>query len=355
MDLSLFNYDLPDAFIAQTPVNPRDSSRLMLLDRHSGAVEHRIFRDIEHELNAGDVLVVNNTRVIPARLQVVKEDSGGKAELLLLRQLDDLEWLTLIGGRGSYTGRRFTLEHSTITAEVLEEMTGAQRRVRFSEPINSMLETLGQMPLPPYIHERLDDNERYQTVYNQTPGSAAAPTAGLHFTAELLLRLREKGILMASCTLHVGLDTFQPVKVNNILEHKIHSEWARLDAANARVINDAKLAGGRIIAVGTTSTRTLETAGILSAGGDPAHPSASTDLCAWRPVTAFESDTNLYIYPGYQWRVTDAMITNFHLPMSSLMMMISAFAGRENVLTAYETAKQHGYRFFSFGDAMFIR
>lgn len=355
MDLSLFDYELPESFIAQTPVSPRDSSRLMVLDRLTGAVEHHVFTDIEQMLNPGDVLVMNDTRVIPARLAATKEDSGGKVELLLLRQLNATDWLTLIGGRGSTMGRRFRLEGSTVTAQVVEEMEGAQRRVRFSEPIANLLATMGQMPLPPYIHERLADAERYQTVYNHTPGAAAAPTAGLHFTSELLLRLREKGVLLAFCTLHVGLDTFQPMKVTNVLDHHIHSEWAHLNTANAKLINEAKLAGGRIVAVGTTSTRTLETAGIFSAGGDPANPAASSDICAWRPVMAFESDTSLYIFPGYQWRVVDAMITNFHLPKSSLLVMMSAFAGREHIMAAYETAKENGYRFFSFGDAMFIR
>jgi S-adenosylmethionine:tRNA ribosyltransferase-isomerase len=355
MDLSLFDYDLPESFIAQTPVEPRDSSRLMLLDKVTGAIEHSIFRDIEHELQSGDVLVVNNTRVIPARIFATKLDSGGKVEILMLRQLNDTEWLTLVGGKGAHVGRKFQLDHSDISAEVVEELEGAQRKLQFSAPVKDYLLKAGEMPLPPYIHERLEDAERYQTIYNTHEGSAAAPTAGLHFTADLMLRLRDKGVQLAYCTLHVGLDTFQPVKVDNILDHKIHSEWARLDATNARLINEAKLAGHRVIAVGTTSTRTLETAAILSAGGDPSQPNLPNDICAWRPVIAFESNTALYIYPGYQWRVVDAMITNFHLPKSSLMMMICAFAGREHVLNAYETAKQQGYRFFSFGDAMFIR
>lgn len=355
MDLSLFDYDLPESFIAQTPLEPRDASKLMLIDRRTGQIAHSIFRDIEHELTSRDVLVVNDTRVIPARIFATKEDSGGHVEILLLRQMTDTDWLALVGGRGATVGRRFQLDHSDISAEVIEELESAQRLLRFSQPINDVLETLGQMPLPPYIHERLDDQERYQTVYSHSPGSAAAPTAGLHFTPELLLRLREKGVQIVRCTLHVGLDTFQPVKVDNVLDHKIHSEYARLDSDSARIINETKLAGGRVIAVGTTSARTLETAGILSAGGDPSKPELVTDVCAWRPVIAFEAQTQLYIYPGYQWRVVDAMITNFHLPKSSLLVMLSAFVGRERLLHAYEVAKQHHYRFFSFGDAMFIR
>lgn len=354
MDLSLFDYDLPESFIAQTPIEPRDASKLMVLDRASGAIKHRIFRDIEHELTSRDVLVINDTRVIPARIFATKDDSGGQVEILLLRQETALEWIALVGGRGATAGRRLTLNHTQIAVEVVEELEAAQRRLRFSEPINELLPMLGQMPLPPYIHERLDDPERYQTVYSHTPGSAAAPTAGLHFTPELLLRLREKGVQIARCTLHVGLDTFQPVKVDNVLDHKIHSEYARLDADNARIINEAKLAGGRVIAVGTTSVRTLETAAILSASGDPAHPDSVQGVCAWRPVIAFEANTQLYIYPGYRWRVVDAMITNFHLPRSSLLVMLSAFVGRERLLQAYEVAKAERYRFFSFGDAMFI-
>jgi S-adenosylmethionine:tRNA ribosyltransferase-isomerase len=217
-----------------------------------------------------------------------------------------------------------------------------------------LLNTIGEMPLPPYIHTRLEDVERYQTVYSREEGSAAAPTAGLHFTPELLLKLRDKDVLFAQCLLHIGLGTFLPVRENEIEKHKIHSERAVLTAENAKIINEAKLAGKRIIAVGTTSARTLETAGILSAGGEPSNPSAIGEMCAWRPVIAFDRDTDLFIYPGYTWRVVDAMITNFHLPKSTLIMMISSLAGREFVLNAYETAKQHHYRFFSFGDAMLI-
>ncbi len=355
MNLSDFDYDLPDSFIAQTPVEPRDSSRLLVLNRQTGTLEHRIFRDIVEYIHSGDVLVVNNTRVIPARLQAVKTATGGAVELLLLRQLDDTRWQALAGGRRVEAGTQLSFPGSAITAEVIEKLDGSERLINFSQPVNDLLLELGETPLPPYIHTRLDDAERYQTVYSRYDGSAAAPTAGLHFTPELLLSLKHRGVQMAYCTLHIGLDTFQPVRVEQIERHPMHSERATLSSDDARIINEAKLAGGRIIAVGTTSARTLETAAILSAGGDPSRPHELPDMCPWRPVIAFDRDTNLFIYPGYRWRAVDAMITNFHLPKSTLLMMISAFAGRDNVMNAYETAKREGYRFFSFGDAMLIR
>ncbi len=354
MKLSDFDYDLPETFIAQTPAEPRDASRLMLLNRETGAIEQRIFRDVVDLISPGDVLVLNVTRVIPARLRASKADTGGAVEVLLLRQLDETRWQALVGGRRVLQGTRLVFGDSGITAEVTEELHESERIIRFSQPINDWLDQLGEMPLPPYIHTRLSDAERYQTVYSQQQGSAAAPTAGLHFTPELLHALRAQGVLFAQVTLHIGLGTFQPVKAEDIRQHPIHSERALLTAADAKIINEAKLAGGRIIAVGTTVARTLETAGILSEGGDPARPNETPDACPWRPVTAFERDTNLFIYPGYRWRVVDALITNFHLPKSSLLMMISSFAGREHVLNAYETAKREGYRYFSFGDAMFI-
>lgn len=354
MDINLFDYALPDSFIAQEPIEPRDASKLMRLDKKTGEITHSHFRNIIDLLNPGDVLVLNNTRVIPARLQAIKADTSGKVEILLLRQLSNTDWLVIVGGKGITQGKNLSLLNSDIELTVLSEEEGSQRVVRFDRPINDYLSDLGEMPLPPYINHRLDDQERYQTIYSRHEGSAAAPTAGLHFTPDLLIALRDKGIQFAYCTLHIGLDTFQPVKVEKVEDHKIHSEWATLDSTNARIINDAKLAGKRIIAVGTTSARTLESAGILSAGGDLSDPSASENLCPWRPVIAFEAETQLFIYPGYKWRVVDAMITNFHLPKSSLIIMISAFTGRENLLNAYEIAKQHAYRFFSFGDAMFI-
>ena len=353
MHLSDFDYHLPEALIAQHPADPRDSSRLMTLDRRTGEISHRIFRDITSLLQPGDVLVLNDTRVIPARLHARKRETGGVVELLLLRRLDDRRWEALIGGRGVRLGTQLDLTDD-LTATVVEELEGAERIIEFSAPVDGRLNELGEMPLPPYIHEKLDDRERYQTVYSRREGSAAAPTAGLHFTPELLAALREMGVRFAWCTLHIGLGTFQPVRVEKIEDHPMHYERAELSATEAQVINEAKLAGERIIAVGTTAARTLETAGILSEGGDPSHPGASLNACPWRPVTAFDRETNLFIYPGYRWRAVDAMITNFHLPRSTLLMMISSFAGREHALHAYHTAVEHSYRFFSFGDAMFI-
>lgn len=346
MHLNEFNYDLPESFIAQTPVEPRDSSRLLVLHRDTGQIEHRIFREIGDYLRAGDVLVVNNTRVIPARLHALKTGTGGSVEILLLQQDDALTWRVLAGGRRVTTGVTLHFPPTHVTGTITAEYDGPLRQIRFSEPIQPHLAQLGEMPLPPYIHTRLTDAERYQTVYSRESGSAAAPTAGLHFTPELLLSLRDKGVKLATCTLHIGLDTFQPVKVDNIADHKIHKERAVLDGDNAKIINEAKLAGGRIIAVGTTAARTLETAGILSAGGDPARPDTALERCAWRPVIAFDRETDLFITPGYTWRAVDVMVTNFHLPKSTLMMMLSALVGRERLLAAYEVAKTEGYRFF---------
>jgi S-adenosylmethionine:tRNA ribosyltransferase-isomerase len=354
MKIDDFSYDLPEHFIAQEPAEPRDSSRLMVLDRQSGSITHAIFRDLTDFLYRGDVLVMNTTRVIPGRIPAQRADTGGKMELLLLRKLNERRWHVLVGGKRAKVGTEIAFPGSDLRAEVVEELEDAERVVAFRKPVEAYLDDLGEMPLPPYIHTKLIDSNRYQTVYSREEGSAAAPTAGLHFTPELLLQLRDMDIQFAYCELRIGLDTFQPVRVENILDHHMHSEWARLSAENAKIINQAKLAGGRIIAVGTTSARTLETAGILSEGGDPGNPSKTQDACPWRPVIAFERDTGLFIYPGYRWRVVDAMITNFHLPKSTLLMMIAAFAGRERILDAYETAKTENYRFFSFGDAMFI-
>ncbi len=354
MNVADFDYDLPAHYIAQKPAEPRHSAKLLHLDRQSGELSHHIFADIETMLAPNDVLVLNNTRVIPARLQGFKAETGGKVEILLLRQLGDLRWMALVGGRNIQQGARLGLVDSGVTCRVVAQLEKAQRIIEFDQPVAEILAELGEIPLPPYIQTPLKNSERYQTVYSKIDGSAAAPTAGLHFSPELLIRLRDKGVRIATCTLHIGLDTFQPVTVERVSEHKIHSEFARLDQANAEIINKSKLAGGRIIAVGTTSARTLETAGILSAGGDPSQPLGISSTCPWRPVIAFEQDTNLFIYPGYNWRVVDAIITNFHLPKSTLLMMLSAFVGRDRLLAAYETAKQKEYRFYSLGDAMFI-
>ncbi|PWH11707.1 MAG: tRNA preQ1(34) S-adenosylmethionine ribosyltransferase-isomerase QueA [Anaerolineae bacterium] len=335
MKTSDFDYHLPEAYIAQTPVEPRDASRLMVLHRQTGYIEHRTFCEIGAYLNPGDVLVINQTRVIPARLPARKE-SGGRAEVLLLRRVEDRVWECLVGGKGLRAGKRLRLEDG-LEAEILTELEGARRLVRFAEPVEYHLQRDGQVPLPPYIHEKLSDPERYQTVYAKIPGSAAAPTAGLHFTPRLIEELRARGILFAEVTLHVGLDTFAPVTEDDPRQHKIHTEWCEVTPETAAQINSAKSAGGRVIAVGTTSVRTLE--------------SACTEQGT---VVPFSGPTSLYILPGYHFRAVNALITNFHLPKSTLLMMISAFAGRETVLGAYEVAKQQGYRFFSFGDAMLI-
>ncbi len=355
MKVADFDYDLPARYIAQTPLEKRDASRLLRLDRESGAVSHHVFSDIEDMLQPNDVLVLNDTKVIPARLKARKAETGGAVEILLLKREDEWRWQALVGGRNVRTGMLLEFADSSLTCTITGELARAQRIIEFSQALDRrLLSELGEIPLPPYISAALADHERYQTVYSRIEGSAAAPTAGLHFTPELLLKLRIKGVRLATCTLHIGLDTFQPVTVDRVNEHKIHSEYARLDESNANVINDGKLAGGRIIAVGTTSARTLETAGIVSASKDPSDPASSSDVCWWRPVVAFEANTELFITPGYKWRVVDALITNFHLPKSTLLMMLSAFAGREKLLQAYEAAKAMDYRFYSFGDAMFV-
>ena len=351
MKVADFDYELPPHFIAQKPAEPRDSAKLMHLDRHSGRIAHHRFSDIAALLQPGDVLVMNNTRVMPARLPARKAHSGGKVEILLLRQIDERHWHALVGGRKVNPGAKLELPGG-ISCRLIERLVQAKCLLQFDQPIKERLAELGRLPLPPYIHSAPADDERYQTVYSQCEGSAAAPTAGLHFTPQLLRTLQRKCLQLAYCTLHIGLDTFQPVKSERVRDHKIHSEFATLDRANARRINTARAAGKRIIAVGTPSARTLEPAAILRAGGDPAQP-PSPPHCR-QPVRAFAGDTRLFIYPGYQWRAVDAIITNFHLPKSTLLMMLSAFAGRASLLAAYEQAKQADYRFYSFGDAMLI-
>ena len=340
MKVSDFDYELPSHLIAQTPAEPRDSSRLMLLDRDRGCIAHHRFHELGSFLRPGDVLVLNDTRVMPARLPATKRITAGKAEILLLRQLDAQHWLALVRGNGIRVGAELQLNDCDVAAEVIEERAQGQRLLRFSRPLQGVLEALGQTPLPPYIQTHIEDRERYQTVYSRHTGSAAAPTAGLHFTNELLKRLQRSGVLLARCTLHIGLDTFLPLRVEDVDRHRMHSEYARLNEAAACTINSAARAGRRIIAVGTTSARTLESAA--------AHASAG------KHVVAFAGDTSLFITPGYRWRVVDALLTNFHLPRSTLLMMVSALAGRERVLHAYALAREQGYRFYSFGDAMFI-
>ena len=333
-----FHYNLPESSIAQTPVEPRDSSRLLVLHRTTGEVKHRIFRDLGDYLRAGDLLVLNQTRVIPARIYA-RKDTGGRVELLLLRRRDEVTWEALVGGKGLRIGKSIEIENGP-QAEIIDLLDGAERLIKFSEPIEPYFSKVGNVPLPPYIHERLSDPERYQTVYAREPGSAAAPTAGLHFTPRLLEDLQAQGVKVAYVTLHVGLDTFAPVNEDNPEEHMIHSEWCQLSQETANAINQAKQGGSRVIAVGTTSVRTLET--------------ASGDSISEEAISPFIGPTSLYILPGYHFKVVDAMITNFHLPKSTLLMLVSAFTGREKILETYQTAIEEGYRFYSFGDAMLI-
>ncbi|NKQ37203.1 MAG: tRNA preQ1(34) S-adenosylmethionine ribosyltransferase-isomerase QueA [Chloroflexi bacterium] len=366
MKTSDFDYTLPQELIAQRPLTPRDASRLLVLNRADGRIQHQQFSDILDYLQPGDILVANDSRVIPARLYG-RKPSGGKVELLLLEQLDETRWQALVGGKKLREGSVIHLldgngEMSAVTAEVTAVLNGPQREIQFNQPTDKWLYEFGDTPLPPYIHETLDDDERYQTVYARPPGSAAAPTAGLHFTPDLLFALREKGVIFETVTLHVGLDTFKPVEAAEVSQHTIHTEWASLSPDTARRINEAKLAGGRIVAVGTTAVRTLETGALRSAGitGSLQDISArdaageTSNMCPWKPVSAFAGPTDLFIYPGYKFRAVDVMITNFHLPQSSLLMLVSAFAGLENIRRAYETAVTEKYRFYSFGDAMLI-
>jgi S-adenosylmethionine:tRNA ribosyltransferase-isomerase len=357
-----FDYHLPESYIAQTPAEPRDSSRMMVVDRVTGSLAHRTFRDIVEYLHPGDLLVANESRVIPARLFARKVPTGGNVELLLLSRREELVWEALVKGRKTPVGTRLRLEpagQSMLLAEALEDLEiggevvawtdSGGRLIRWDRPIDDLLDNLGIVPLPPYVRVPLADPERYQTVYARTRGSVAAPTAGLHFTPELLVTLRQKGVQVAFVTLDIGLDTFRPVQTELVEEHQIHTEHCTLSPADATQINQAKLEGRRVIAVGTTSVRVLETA------AQRASACASGDQgCGWQTVSAFSGSTNLFIYPGFQFRVVDALITNFHLPRSSLLVLVSAFAGRELVLRAYEEAIHREYRFYSFGDAMLI-
>ena len=341
MKVSDFDFYLPEELIAQHPLEKRDASRLMVLDKNSGNIEHKSFHDIIDYLNKGDTLVLNNTRVMPARLIGEKEETGGKIEFLLLRRIEGDKWECLAKpGKRAKVGQRFTFGEGKLKCEVVDIIEEGNRIIEFSYDgiFEQVLDELGEMPLPPYITEKLDDRERYQTVYSKEKGSAAAPTAGLHFTNELLEEIKSKGINIAYLTLHVGLGTFRPVKVDDINEHIMHSEYYHLDKENAEIINETKKRGNKVIAVGTTSTRTLETIG--DENGFVREQSGWTDI---------------FIYPGYKYRVIDQLITNFHLPESTLIMLVSALAGKENVMNAYNIAVNEKYRFFSFGDSMFIK
>ena len=336
-----FDYDLPQELIAQDPLEQRDSSRLLILDKETGERTHKIFHDIIDYLHEGDCLVINNTKGIPARLIGEREGTGGKVEVLLLKRRSDNVWETLVKpGKKARPGMRLSFGGGLLHAEVQEVVDEGNRLIRFEYEgiFEEILDQLGQMPLPPYITHQLKDKNRYQTVYAKYEGSAAAPTAGLHFTEELLEQIQAKGVKIARVTLHVGLGTFRPVKVEDVTEHHMHTEFYHVSEEAADIINETKKQGGRVICVGTTSCRTIE--------------SAADDQGI---VHATEGDTDIFIYPGYQFKVLDCLITNFHLPESTLLMLVSALAGKENIMAAYREAVEMRYRFFSFGDAMFIK
>ena len=336
-----FDYELPQELIAQDPLEQRDSSRLLILDKKTGERTHRIFHDIIDYLHEGDCLVINNTKVIPARLIGEREGTGGKVEVLLLKRKTDNVWETLVKpGKKARPGMRLSFGGGLLHAEVQEVVDEGNRLIPFEYEgiFEQILDQLGQMPRPPYITHQLKDKNRYQTVYAKYEGSAAAPTAGLHFTEELLQQIQEKGVKIARVTLHVGLGTFRPVKVDDVTQHHMHTEFYHVSQEAADIINETKKQGGRVICVGTTSCRTIESA----ADGQGV-------------VQATEGDTDIFIYPGYQFKVLDCLITNFHLPESTLLMLVSALAGKENIMAAYKEAVEMKYRFFSFGDAMFIQ
>lgn len=340
MKTSDFDYDLPKELIAQDPLEDRSASRLMVLHRKSGTIEHRVFHDIVEYLRPGDCLVRNNTKVIPARLFGMREDTGATIELLLLKRRENDVWETLVKpGKKARTGTRLVFGDNHLTGEIIDVLEDGNRLIQFHYEgiFEEILDELGQMPLPPYITHKLKDKNRYQTVYAKYEGSAAAPTAGLHFTEELFQKIEEKGVKVANVTLHVGLGTFRPVKVDDVTKHHMHTEFYRVDQEAADLMNETKKNGGRIICVGTTSCRTIESAadeqGVI-------HPG--------------QGDTSIFIYPGYKFKMLDALITNFHLPESTLLMLVSALAGKDQIMNAYETAVKEKYRFFSFGDAMII-
>ena len=340
MKVSEFNYDLPEELIAQTPIEKRDESRLMVLDRSKQTIEHKTFKDIIDYLEPGDCLVRNNTKVVPARIYGKKE-TGAKVEFLLLNNIEGDIWESIVRpGNKLHVGTKVIFGDGLLTAEILEIMPGGTRKVKFSYKgiFNEILDKIGLMPLPPYIHEELKDNDRYQTVYAKYNGSAAAPTAGLHFTPELLKKIEEKGVKIANVTLHVGIGTFRPVKEENVENHEMHTEHFYIKQEDAQKINETKKQGKRVIAVGTTSCRVLET--IADENG---------------LVKETEADTSIFIYPGYHFKCLDGLITNFHLPKSTLLMLVSALAGKDYIMKAYHEAVKEKYRFFSFGDAMFIQ
>jgi S-adenosylmethionine:tRNA ribosyltransferase-isomerase len=400
MNTSQFDYHLPPELIAQTPIEPRHASRLMVIDVPTGQISHHTFLEVVDYLNPGDILVANDSRVIPARL-FGRKSTGGQVEILLLKRVDPTRWEALVGGKrlrvgvvveiqageqatGTQSGRGGAEEKSPqhtpaplptcpsalVRATIIADLGDSRRLIEFNQPVEALLAEVGHTPLPPYIHAPLADPERYQTIYSRVEGSAAAPTAGLHFTPEVLLALRDKGVLLDYVTLHIGLDTFKPVTVEQVEEHVIHREVVRLSADTARHINQAKLAGGRLVTVGTTAMRTLETAALRSAGYTGSLQRVSVaelnvgtlnvetlniqPFCPWQPVVALEEETDLFIYPGYSFRAVDALLTNFHLPRSTLLMLVSAFAGPELIQRAYEAAVAEKYRFYSFGDAMLI-
>ncbi|KZL93763.1 tRNA preQ1(34) S-adenosylmethionine ribosyltransferase-isomerase QueA [Clostridium magnum] len=341
MKVTDFDFNLPEELIAQHPMEKRDEARLMVMNKENGEIEHKVFKDIIDYLEPGDCIVLNDTRVLPARLIGSKEGTGGKIEFLLLKRVDKDTWETLVKpGKRAQIGTRFVFGDGELKAEVIGLGEEGSRIVKFEYEgiFEEVLDKLGQMPLPPYITERLEDKEMYQTVYSREQGSAAAPTAGLHFTKELLEKIEGKGVSIAFLTLHVGLGTFRPVKVENIEEHNMHAEYYCMSKATADIINKTKENGKNVIAVGTTSCRTLETIGDES--GKVREQSGWTDI---------------FIFPGYKYKVVDKLITNFHLPQSTLIMLVSALAGKENVMNAYETAVREKYKFFSFGDAMFVK
>ena len=340
MKVSEFNYELPEELIAQTPIEKRDESRLMVLDRSKQTIEHKTFKDIIDYLEPGDCLVRNNTKVIPARIYGKKE-TGAKVEFLLLKNIEGDIWESIVRpGNKLHVGTKVIFGDGLLTAEILEIMPGGTRKVKFSYKgiFNEILDKIGLMPLPPYIHEELKDNDRYQTVYAKYNGSAAAPTAGLHFTPELLKKIEEKGVKIANVTLHVGIGTFRPVKEENVENHEMHTEHFYIKQEDVDKINETKKQGKRVIAVGTTSCRVLET--IADENG---------------LVKETEADTSIFIYPGYHFKCLDGLITNFHLPQSTLLMLVSALAGKDYIMKAYHEAVKEKYRFFSFGDAMFIQ